>query len=88
LIQKKVMFFFFPRLFTSFEESIWNLPTVALLRSLYDNYVPAVTTAEDHTAQEQAEEDAFLNAVLDTPVMTEAYNFLNTNGGKMLFNMT
>lgn len=51
---------------------------------MYDNYVPDVRVEEDHTSQEQDEEDQFLDAVLATPVMQQAYTFLNTKGGLKL----
>jgi hypothetical protein len=41
-----------------------------------DNYDPDVTKAEDHTAQEQQEEQEFLDAVMSSPVMDVASRFL------------
>ena len=78
---RKKMHFFSPSFFTSWDDSIWTKPTIALFSALFDNYIPAVTQAEDQTPEELAEENAFIDAVMDSAVMTEAYNFLNTKGG-------
>ena len=68
-------------LFTTFDEAtIYNKNTIFLFRELWDNYLPDVTDVEDHTLQEQAEESAFLDAVMASEVMINAYNFLSDNG--------
>lgn len=62
--------------FTTWDEAIWDLPTVAALKALYDNYIPDVRQVEDHTEAEQAEESAFLDAVMASDIMVETYNTL------------
>jgi len=41
-----------------------------------DNYIPDVKQTEDHTAEEQAEEDEFLDAVVNTDIMKMTIDFL------------
>lgn len=68
----------FARFFTTFDESIWtDFPTVAALKNLYDNYKPAVTIEEDNTSAEQAETNAFLDAVMASDIMQETYRTLS-----------
>eukprot|EP00094_Tigriopus_californicus_P010933 TCALIF_10547-PA protein Name:"Similar to endou Poly(U)-specific endoribonuclease (Paralichthys olivaceus)" AED:0.38 eAED:0.38 QI:102/0.83/0.85/1/1/1/7/69/394 len=67
-------------LFTTFDESIWEYPTIAPLKKMYDNYIPAVTGAEDNTPEEQAEENEFLDRVMESEIMIETFNTLVTAG--------
>lgn len=46
---------------------------------MFDNYNPNEGSSEDHTAAEQSEENVFLDTVLASPVMQDAYDFLVTN---------
>lgn len=57
-------------------ESALTGPTISLLRQLQDNYIPSVSFAEDEDAAEVAEQEAFLDAVMDTQVMQRAETFL------------
>jgi len=67
-------------LFTSVPDDTWTKPTVAAMLTLYDNYVPEVGTNEDHNAQEQEEEEAFLTAIFATDVTIRAHQFLASKG--------
>ena len=73
------------RLFTSVPDDTWTKPTVAALMALYDNYVPEVATNEDHNAQEQEEEEAFLTAAFATNVTIRAHEFLASKGLSCFF---
>lgn len=68
------------RLFTKLDQSVFAKPTYKAFIALLDNYIPATGIAEAVTPQEKAEESAFLDAILKTPVMTEAWNFLKKRG--------
>jgi len=57
-----------------------NKPTYKALIALFDNYEPALGTAEVQTAQESAEQDAFLDAIMPTPVMQKAFDYLKSKG--------
>lgn len=54
--------------------------TVALLVALHDNYNADVAVAETETAAETAEINAFLDAVLATPIMQQLQTFLTSKG--------
>jgi hypothetical protein len=64
-------------LITSLHESVWDLPTVALFRALFDQFNPDVDVAEPDIS---AAEEAFIDAVLESAVMQESYNFLVEKG--------
>ena len=48
--------------------------------ALYDNYVADVSVNEVVTDEERREDDAFLDAVMDTSVMKQAHQFLVSKG--------
>ena len=50
---------------------------MAALKNLYDNYKPSVTVEEDNTSAEQAETNAFLDAVMASDIMQETYRTLS-----------
>ncbi|XP_061395520.1 endoribonuclease CG2145-like [Musca vetustissima] len=54
--------------------------TIVLMRRLFDNYELDTHTVEHVTEEEQQEEDEFLRAVLDTPVMKKTMKFLEFKG--------
>lgn len=56
----------------AFKESL----TVQRLRDLFDNYEADASIAEDHTADDLKEQDAFIDAILDTDVMKMLMDFL------------
>lgn len=57
-----------------------QVPTVARLMALYDNYDPDTTHNEVITNTERKEESDFLDAVLDTPTWTFTNTFLKNKG--------
>jgi len=61
------------------EDGILAIDTIAKLVSLLDNYESDVHAEEEVTEEEQQEEKAFIDAVIKTPEMKEAYNFLTTH---------
>jgi poly(U)-specific endoribonuclease len=67
-------------LFTSVPDAALTGPTVTALFALYDNYVADVAANEDHNAQEQGEEEAFLDEVFATDVTKMAFDFLAAKG--------
>ncbi|CAI2725501.1 unnamed protein product [Schistosoma spindalis] len=58
------------------EDIFEKRPTFAKFVALLDNYNPQVGVTEIVTAQQQKEEDEFINELLKTEVMKMAYNFL------------
>ncbi|XP_068226630.1 endoribonuclease CG2145-like isoform X2 [Palaemon carinicauda] len=56
--------------------SVLNWETTRLMQQLLDNYVPQASAREETNSQEQSEEDNFLNALVNTPVMREVERFL------------
>ncbi|OWA52691.1 putative Poly(U)-specific endoribonuclease-D [Hypsibius exemplaris] len=65
------------RLFAYVNETfLLSRPTVLAFIAVSNNYEPRIGTAERETAQEQAEINAFLNAVCDTEVMKATLAFL------------
>ncbi|XP_022091757.1 poly(U)-specific endoribonuclease-like isoform X2 [Acanthaster planci] len=64
------------RLFTSIDPAILTRPTFKALINLFDNYVTSQGTTESRSSAEQAEEDAFMDAIFKTAVMTQAYKFV------------
>lgn len=67
-------------LFESVDSSVMQKPIYQKLQALYDNYERSVTQGEDHTEQEQAEEEDFLKAVMDTEIMQVTFEFLTDKG--------
>lgn len=53
-----------------------NSGIYAKLMALMDNYNPDVTVVEDHTPAEQAEEEAFLDAIMSSPIFIKTTEFL------------
>ena len=68
------------RFFTDVDDKVWSFSTFEALLALQDNYDADVRHHEDHTAEEQAEEEAFLSSVMATKVMKKAYEFLSDKG--------
>ena len=58
------------------EKALFGKKTFEALLPLMDNYIPEVTKEEDHTAEEQSEEDLFLNAIVESEIMQETIRFL------------
>lgn len=58
------------------EAGIFAIDTIAKLLPLLDNYIPDVLKPEHVTDQEKQEEQEFMDAVMQTPEMQEAYQFL------------
>ena len=67
-------------LFQDIEEELFEVPTVAKLLALHDNYEPCVSEEEDVTREEIQEEWDFLDAVIDTKVMEIAREFMVGKG--------
>ncbi|XP_059086301.1 uridylate-specific endoribonuclease-like isoform X1 [Tigriopus californicus] len=63
-------------LLTTMDQSIWQYPTVAALKKMFDNYNPDVTATEDNNPQEQSEETKFLGLTMETDIMKETYKTL------------
>ena len=53
------------------------------LYAMYDNYIPSVEIDDSPDSAQLAEENAFLDEMLSTPVVIEAYNFLLDKGDKL-----
>ena len=54
--------------------------TARALIPLLDNYDPDTRNPEREDGQERLEMQTFMDAVMDTPEMNEAYNFLKQKG--------
>jgi len=67
-------------LFSNIPSDAFSGPTVKSLMALYDNYVADVSVNEVVTDEERREDDAFLDAVMDTSVMKQAHQFLVSKG--------
>jgi poly(U)-specific endoribonuclease len=55
-------------------------PTFAAAQALLDNYQKDVTVQDEFTAQQLAEELAFIDAVMETSVMQQLHAFLVSKG--------
>ncbi|KAJ0407300.1 hypothetical protein ATCC90586_002228 [Pythium insidiosum] len=66
-------------LFTFVDQSIFTRRTYKLFFDLLDNYERGVGVSETVTMEELTENNAFLNAVLDSAPMRYAYNWLVKN---------
>lgn len=64
------------RLFKINGDSFKNSLTVKRLRDLFDNYEADATKPEKETEAHRKEQDAFLEAVLNTNVMKKLMEFL------------
>lgn len=64
-------------LFTFVDETVFARPTFKTFSKLLDNYVRGTGTSEHQTHAELREEQAFLDAILQTPVMEYALNYLS-----------
>lgn len=62
------------------DHAFWRARTTTTFIALLDNYEREVGRAERQTAQEKREESEFLAALLATPVMRFAYEWLRTHG--------
>jgi len=62
------------------EERLFSQPTFARLLALLDNYEEVTGHDEKVTAEEEEEEEAFLDAVFETRVMTTLTNFFLSKG--------
>lgn len=60
--------------------SAYTRGTIPLLVALHNNYDPDVAVPENVTPGETTEEEAFLDAVLATPIMQRLSTFLNGKG--------
>ncbi|XP_071517795.1 endoribonuclease Arlr-like isoform X3 [Panulirus ornatus] len=63
-------------LFESVPRSALNKDTVRLMKQLLDNYYPDVGRSEVRSASEQTEENRFLDALMQTPLMQRLEGFL------------
>ncbi|XP_064447424.1 uridylate-specific endoribonuclease isoform X2 [Mirounga angustirostris] len=63
-------------LFTYVNEKLFSKPTYAAFISLLNNYQRATGRGEHFSAQQLAEQDAFLGEVMKTAVLKELYGFL------------
>ncbi|CAH0551335.1 unnamed protein product [Brassicogethes aeneus] len=58
----------------------YNIPSIAKLMPLYNNYILETNVNEVYTAQEKNEENDLLDVILQTPVMQYTRNFLIKKG--------
>jgi poly(U)-specific endoribonuclease len=68
------------RLFTSVPADAFSGPTISALLALFDNYDENCKVTEVIPAEEQTENDAFLDAILATSVFQQAHEFLVSKG--------
>ncbi|KAK2101680.1 hypothetical protein P7K49_019346 [Saguinus oedipus] len=66
-----------PRLFTYVNEKLFSKPTYAAFINLLNNYQWVTAHGEHVSAQQLAEQDAFLREIMKTAVMKELYSFLH-----------
>ncbi|CAA9994312.1 unnamed protein product, partial [Nesidiocoris tenuis] len=62
------------------DPKVSNIPTVAMLAQLYDNYLPDAFMNEDVTPAEVKEEEEFMKAVLNTTAMSLTKSLLSSKG--------
>ncbi|NXN21473.1 ENDUC protein, partial [Nycticryphes semicollaris] len=62
------------------EERLFSRPTFSRFLALLDNYEEVTGHQEKVTAQEREEEEAFLDAIFQTPVMATLTSFFLTKG--------
>lgn len=56
------------------------MPTIRLMRKLFDNYDMNTLHAEDITPEEDEEENNFISSLLDTSIMMHSMDFLASKG--------
>ena len=66
------------RLFVSVPDSALSGPTISLLMKVQDNYIPSAYEPEEQDESEIAEQNAFLDAIMNTEVMKLAEAFLHS----------
>ena len=59
---------------------LFSLPSYAIFIDLLDNYEKTQGINENVEDVEEVEQDAFLDAFMDTPVGIRLYDFFFTNG--------
>jgi poly(U)-specific endoribonuclease len=64
----------------SIDDRLNQMPTVEKMKALFNNYELDTLTNEYVTPIERKEENEFLDAILATPVMRQAMNFLQQKG--------
>ncbi|KAG8230976.1 hypothetical protein J437_LFUL003934 [Ladona fulva] len=69
-----------PQMLLNVDSRAYQIPTISKLKLLYNNYVADASVTEHVTAGERAEENHFLDAVIDTQVMTKTHRFLADKG--------
>ena len=58
------------------KSSILTRPTFKAMVDLFDNYITRQGNTETTTPAEQAEQNAFMDAIFSTAVMSQAYKFV------------
>ncbi|XP_023802450.1 poly(U)-specific endoribonuclease-C-like, partial [Cyanistes caeruleus] len=71
-------------LFSYVSPELLARPTFSRLLALLDNYEPRTGRDETETAEEQREQQEFLDAALDTPVLALLERFVLSKGGAAL----
>ncbi|CAG0884109.1 unnamed protein product [Darwinula stevensoni] len=61
-------------------EEVTSIESIAKMMALFDNYEPNTTYPEEVTPEEEEETSAFLDTIIDTPIMQTAYQFLLDKG--------
>ncbi|XP_055837450.1 endoribonuclease CG2145-like [Episyrphus balteatus] len=61
-------------------DKVFNVPTIAKLRPLFDNYHMDTSVNEKFSAAQLQEQDDFLDAVMATNVMRQTMSFLQSKG--------
>uniref|UniRef100_A0A0A9Z3Q3 Poly(U)-specific endoribonuclease n=1 Tax=Lygus hesperus TaxID=30085 RepID=A0A0A9Z3Q3_LYGHE len=69
-----------PDVLLKVDPKAFKLPTVSLLARFYDNYIPDAMKNEDVTPEEVKEEEAFMNTIVSTRIMTLTRTFLSSKG--------
>ncbi|NWU44661.1 ENDUA protein, partial [Hylia prasina] len=72
------------RLFSYVSPALLARPTFSRLLALLDNFEPRTGRDETETAEERREQEEFLDAVLDTPVLQLLERFILSKGGAAL----
>jgi len=67
-------------LFSDVQPELFEVPTIATLLALHDNYEPVVSEEEEVTREEIQEERDFIDACVDTKVMEMAQEWLVSKG--------
>ncbi|GLV40220.1 uncharacterized protein CBL_03632 [Carabus blaptoides fortunei] len=69
-----------PQKLLEIRSEAYEIPTIAKLKLLHNNYILDVNENEHVTAQERAEENELLDTMLTTPIMQYTKNFLISKG--------